>query len=75
MNHYNESVCLSFKLNLFNSAIGYNFNAKMLLHTKNARTEWSTLGNQLKERTANPPTRQPFLILCSYILFFFLLFE
>ena len=60
MHHYNKSVYLSFKLKLFNSAIGYNFNAKILLHTKNARTKWSILGNQLNEPTANPPTRQPF---------------
>lgn len=68
MNHYNKSVYLSFKLKLFNSAIGYNFNAKILLHTKNARTKWSTLGNQLNERTANPPTLLNFMFV--YIILF-----
>ena len=68
MNHYNKSVYLSVKLNLFNSAIGYNFNAKMLLHTKNARTKWSTVGNQLNERAANPPTLLNFMFV--YIILF-----
>jgi hypothetical protein len=36
MNHYNKSIHLSFKLELFTSAIGYNLNAKFFLDTKNA---------------------------------------